>query len=305
MHPPYLTAANAIILERIVRTMGTVDLGLNIYGEHGLGKEALIRLIHTRSPHCKRPFFKVNCPQLITEDRRGRVISLTEPGFTGSHLFRRLFDGVLYLHAVDELDKVLQQNLLTLIRRRLRKTPHRERSNGTGGLLILSTATRSLEQCVAAGRFNAELYRWLSGLSIHVAPLHRCPERIAALVDSFIGRFSPSIRSGPPRRPCRTVMKKLCAHRWPGNVKQLQTVVETAVRLNDWQAALRISADGVGASRGGQAADLPSGCVVRVPEFGIRYGRLSGYLEEKLGEEEMGLMDLVMADAFMRRGDRS
>lgn len=299
----FLTTENSIILERIIRGLGSTGPGLTVVGERGLGKEALVRMLYARSPFHRRPFVKVNCPLLMPDATGASTTASPGRGINTISLFRQFLKGVLYLHGVDELDPGMQETLLALIRRRLLKSGAGTAiDDGAGGMMIFATATRPLEACVAAGQFNAELCGLISAVTIHVPPLRECPERIEPLVDYFI-RHLPSVTPGQRiGRPTPAQLDRLRAQRWPGNVKALQQTVETAQRLRDWRAAIRRLDDHGGVPATLCAPDLSPGGVVLMPDFQIRRGKLATYLAERIGAEEMGLMDLVMADAFINQG---
>lgn len=294
---PIFKTDNANVFYKIIETMGNASLGLHLSGEKGLGKEAIVRLLYDRSPHRENPFIKVNCPMLSVTDGNDntpcfRQVSLLK-NVNSFNLFRLFYQGVLYLHSIDEMDMELQGSLLALVNRRFQSSPFS--SNGPKGrLLIFSTSTRPLEDCVAAGTFNPELGELLSGLSIHIPPLHHSPKRISPLVDYFLSHFALSERRDGFACPTAAHMAIMKTHRWPGNVKELQEIVKTALRLNDWDSAINLLNRTENPVDSYPTVDLSLDGISLMPDFEIRRGRMLECLEERLPTEEMGLMDLVI-----------
>jgi len=294
---PIFKNDNADVFYKIIETMGNASLGLHLSGEKGLGKEAIVRLLYDRSPHRGSPFIKVNCPMLSVTDGNDNTPCFNQVAFrknvSSFNLFRLFYQGVLYLHSVDEMDMALQGSLLALVNRKFQSSPFSS-NRPKGGLLIFSTSTRPLEDCLAAGTFNPELYQLLSGLSIHIPPLHQSPERISPLVDYFLNRFALSERQDGFAYPSAAHMATMKTHRWPGNVKELQEIVKTALRLNDWDSAIVMLNNTGNPVDSYSTVDLSLDGVSLMPDFEIRKGRMLECLEERLPTEEMGLMDLVI-----------
>lgn len=258
--------------------------------------------MYARSPHRGTPFIKVNCPMLSVTDgnRNAPCVNhvASRKNVSSFNLFRLFYQGVLYLHTVDEMDMTMQGSLLALINRKFQSSPFS--SNGPkGGLLIFSTSTQPLEACVAAGTFNPELYEVLSGLSIHIPPLHHSPERISPLVDYFLNRFALSECEDEFAYPSPEHMAMMKTHRWPGNVKELQEIVRTAIRLNDWDPAIKMLNQTENPVDSYSALDLSIDGVSLIPDFEISQRRILERLKERIPAEEMGLMDLVIYEGAM------
>jgi DNA-binding NtrC family response regulator len=288
---------NANTLHKIIDVMGGAGVGVHLSGEKGVGKEDLVKLLYDRSPHRGSPFIKVNCPLLSASEGAGEapcrrhLISRRHLG--GFNPFRLLQQGVLYLHAVDEMDLGLQNRLLALVKRKFQPALHL-----LGGfknvMPIFSTSMRPLQECMADGRFNPALGELLSGISIHIPPLRRSPERILPLVDYFIERF---IRRDGQRgfsRPTPSQSAALKSHPWPGNVKELQDTVEMALRGNGWDAAIRSLKGGKRKSANYPVVDLSLDGAALMPDFEIENDRMLDRSVESVPVEEMGLMDLVI-----------
>ncbi len=306
MTQPFLNTDNAEVFYKIIETLGHASMGLHLSGEKGLCKEAIVRLLYTHSHHRGSPFIKVNCPMLSVPDETDNTPCInqvtSQPDISSFNLFRLFHQGVLYLHAVDEMDLALQRRILALIKRKLQSSSIA--SNGPkGATLIFSTSTWPLETGVAAGTFDPAFCELLSGVSIHIHPLRHSPERIAPLVDYFLNRNGMRERSAELLHPLVSHQEMMRKHRWPGNVKELQEVVRTAIRLNDWGAAISMLNCKKDAIESYSGVDLSSDDVTLMPDFEIRHGRVLERLAIGTPVEEMGLMDLVVFEEVTARNE--
>lgn len=301
MTPPFLNSDNATVLHTIIETMGNASLGVQLSGEKGLCKEAIVRLLYARSPQCGTPFVKVNCPVLSGAAERGMSPCIkpvgAQPNATRFSQFRLFHQGVLYLHAVDEMDMDLQERLLGLLKRKFLAFEFSSNSP-TAGMLVFSTSRRSLEASVAAGRFNCELCELLSGLSIHIPPLRRSVDRIPPLVDYFVDQAAAGMGPGAASKPSRSHLASMRAYHWPGNVVELQEMVQSALRRG-WDAAIGLLKRRARVVDAYRPLDLSPDGVALMPDFEIRRGSMLERWAEKTPIEEMGLMDLVVYDEVM------
>lgn len=299
--PPILNSDNAGVFHKIIETIGITSSGLHLSGEKGVGKEAIVRLLYARSHRCGSPFIKVNCPMLSVPHESGLSPCLNQVSpsqyISSLNLFRLFHQGVLYLHTVDGMDMELQGRLVALIDRKFRRKFRSSPFSSDGpkeGLLIFSTSTQPLDACVAAGTLIPALSELLSGLSIHVPPLRHNPERIAPLVDYFLKRYI--LRDGRDRYPHLTVshLSMMKKYRWPGNVKELQETVKTALQCNNWDPAMDALTRKKPPVDTYSTVDLSPDGMALIPDFEIRQGRMLERLAERIPDEEMGLMDLVI-----------
>ncbi|BBO74313.1 hypothetical protein DSCW_17300 [Desulfosarcina widdelii] len=298
---PLMSNDNAAILGRIIETLGSASPGLVVSGEEGLGKEAVIQLLYSRSFLRGYPFIKVNCPMLSDPGENEDSPCIQElsvhPQRSSFSLFRLFHQGVLYFHAVDELAAGLQERLLSLLKRKFLAT-----GSGSGGpqrhLAIFSTATRPLESCVSEGSFHPDLCALLSGVTVHIPPLRQCPERIGSLVGYFLKRLALRDGRGTFPRPTAAHLARMHTHRWPGNLRELQAVVSRAIQSGDWDVAI----DDVlrhGRKDSYAVVNLTADSVALMPHFEITQGNMLERLSEKVPAEELGLMDLVLYEEIV------
>ncbi len=299
---PLLSNDNAAVIGALIDTLENASPGLVLSGEDGVGKEALVQMLYGRSSLCGYPFIKVNCPILSGPDESDRRPCIKEisahPNHSSFSLFRIFHQGVLYLHAVDQLSADLQERLLAIIRRKW-SAAGSVVPGSPKQLAILSTASRPLRSCVADGAFHPDLCELLSGVSIHIPPLRHSPERIGELVDYFLKRSAMRERMRRFPRPSFAHLAALRTHGWPGNVKELQALVARAVRCNDWDAAIATLHAGEDLLDDYAVTHLTPESAALMPHFEVRRGRLLERLSEKISPGELGLMDLVLYEEMV------
>jgi DNA-binding NtrC family response regulator len=299
---PFLNSDNATVLHKIIETMGNASLAVQLSGEKGLCKEAIVRMLYARSAQCGTPFVKVNCPVLSGTSEGGHSPCIKpvvdQPKVSSFRLFRLFHQGVLYLHTVDQMDMDLQARLLALLKRKF-LTFDLSSGSPKAGMLVFSTSIHPLEARVAAGRFNPELCELLSGLSIHIPPLRHSIDRIPLLVDYFLDRYAAGMGPGGAVKPSRSHLESLQTYHWPGNVAELLEMIQSALRRG-WDAAIGLLKQRARVVDAFHPPDLISPAdVALMPDFEIRQGSMLRRLAEKSLIEEIGLMDLVACDAVM------
>ncbi|MAF64969.1 MAG: hypothetical protein CMJ84_04825 [Planctomycetes bacterium] len=215
---------------RIARSSGTIL----VTGERGTGKERLARTIHQLSPRRQGPYIRVRCGAESVA-RLERELFGYEHGPAGeardarSGRFELADGGTLVLNEIGELPGELQGRLLRALEER-----EFTRVGGTSpvkvDVRVIVTTSRNLPQEVAAGRFREDLYYRLHILPLAIAPLRARPEDIGPLAEHFIERYACL---GGPAQPalCEAARERLAQWPWPGNVSELENVVQRAVVL--------------------------------------------------------------------------
>jgi DNA-binding NtrC family response regulator len=220
------------ILQRVAGSSATVM----IRGESGTGKELVARAIHYNSPRKSRPFTALNCAA-IPENLFESELFGHEPGaFTGAvgrreGLIEITSGGTLFLDEVGDLPMAMQSKLLRLLQdREVRRIGGKETIRVD--VRILSATNKNLEWELEKGTFREDLYYRLNVVSIEMPPLRERVDDLPALVGRFLRKyndeFGKRVREVGPE-----AMKVLLAYRWPGNVRQLQSVIERSVLLCD------------------------------------------------------------------------
>jgi formate hydrogenlyase transcriptional activator len=221
------------VLRQIERVAGT-DTSVLITGETGTGKELVARAIHRRSGRAERALVTVNCAALPTSLLASELFGHEKGAFTGA-VSRRLgrFEladgGTLFLDEIGELPQEVQVALLRIL-----QEGEFERVGGMQHLRtdarVIAATNRDLEKEVAAGRFREDLYYRLNVFPIEVPPLRERREDIPVLVEYFASRYGARI-GHDIRRIDRRSLERCQAYDWPGNIRELQNVIERATIL--------------------------------------------------------------------------
>ncbi len=206
-----------------------------IAGESGTGKELVARDIHTQSERRDKPFVAVNCGAIPENLLESELFGYVKGAFTGAvqnkeGLFEFADGGTLFLDEIGELPQSLQVKLLRAIQEKTIR-----RVGGTADLRvdvrILSATNRNLAEEVGANRFREDLYYRLNVIQISMPPLRDRRGDIPVLVGHFLQKFSDEL-GRPLRSMSDGVMAKLMEYDFPGNVRELENLVERAVALS-------------------------------------------------------------------------
>ena len=222
-------------LRRVLRQVETVaptDSTVLIYGETGTGKELIARAVHNLSGRRSNAFVKVNCAAIPTGLLESELFGHEKGAFTGAIAqrigrFELAHRGTVFLDEIGEVPLELQPKLLRVIQEREFERLGSTRTLHTDARLVAAT-NRDLEGMVSEKEFRADLFYRLNVFPVRVPPLRERPEDIPLLVRHFVQQFSrrthKSIRSIPSE-----AMTALTRYHWPGNIRELQNVIERAV----------------------------------------------------------------------------
>jgi formate hydrogenlyase transcriptional activator len=221
------------VLASIVQVAPT-DSTVLITGETGTGKELVARAIHKRSPRASRAFVTVNCasipPSLIASELFGHE----KGAFTGAvHRRQGRFElancGTIFLDEIGDLPAEMQLALLRVIQERTFERIGGNRVIPTDVRIIAAT-NRDLTAAVDSGEFRTDLFYRLNVFPIHVPPLRERKEDIPILIEYFVKRFADKCGKRISKIDKNTL--RLCeSYDWPGNIRELQNIVERSVIL--------------------------------------------------------------------------
>ena len=219
-------------IEKVAPTDSTVLLT----GETGTGKELIAHAIHRRSPRSGRALVKVNCAALPAELIASELFGHEKGAFTGAlqqriGRFETAHGGTIFLDEIGELTPEMQIALLRVLQE---KEFERVGGNKTihTDVRVITATNRNLEHEVAAGRFRMDLYYRLNVFPIHAPSLRERFDDIPILIDYFVSRFAS--RMGKRiRQIVRRTSEALERYSWPGNIRELQNVIERGVILAD------------------------------------------------------------------------
>lgn len=246
------------IAQRVAQTDATVLLT----GESGVGKEVVARYIHRHSARKDGPFVAINCAAIPDSLLEATLFGYEKGAFTGAQQaqagkFEQAQDGTLLLDEVTEMPMGLQAKLLRVLQER-----EVERVGGKKpvalNIRIVATSNRDMAEAVAKGVFREDLYYRLNVFPIAIPSLRQRPEDIVAIARHFVtehgGRFG---RSGMSLSPAAEAV--LVAHAWPGNIRELENVIQRALIMAS------------GSVIGPEALNL----VVRPVDEGLQFNRVS------------------------------
>jgi formate hydrogenlyase transcriptional activator len=219
-----------------VEKVAPSDSTVLILGETGTGKELIARALHRRSKRATRAFVRVNCAAIPQSLIASELFGHEKGAFTGA-LQRRVgrFEaadgGTLFL---DEIGDLPMETQIALLRVLQEKEFERVGSNHpiSVDVRMIAATNRDLPAAVAAGIFRQDLFYRLNVVPISVPPLRERAEDIPLLVEYFVGRFAKGT-SKNIRHINKDTLEQLKGYDWPGNIRELQNVVERAVTLSE------------------------------------------------------------------------
>jgi len=274
---------NSPVMQRVfdlVHQVADTKATVMVTGESGTGKEMVARAIHQGGSRRDKPIVVVNCAAIPENLLESELFGHVKGAFTGAvqskaGLFEVADHGTLFLDEVGELAPSLQVKLLRVIQERTFR-----RVGGTADqkadVRIVAATNRRLEEEVQAGRFREDLYYRLNVIEIRLPPLRDRQDDIARLVDHFMGKCSREL--GKTVTCCSDeAMQKLMSYPFPGNVRELENIVERAVALSRSDT---IELEGLPPTL---LDPMPLARSARIPAAGVS-------LDEMMEEYERGLM---------------
>ena len=205
-----------------------------ILGETGTGKELMARTIHALSPRNRKPFIAVNCGALPDTLLESELFGYKAGAFTGANKdkpgrFALAKGGTLFLDEIGEISPALQVRLLRVLQERTYEPLGGVRSESADVRVVVAT-NKDLASQIRDGLFREDLYYRVNVVRIELPPLRRRKEDIPLIVDQFITRFN-RLQQKSVQGITVEALSWLMAHDWPGNIRELENVVERAFIL--------------------------------------------------------------------------
>ena len=218
----------------VIQAVSTNKSTVVITGESGTGKELVARTIHQKGPLAAQPFVALNCGAMSETLLDSQLFGHRRGAFTGAiadhnGVFQAAHGGTLFLDEIAEIPLALQVKFLRAIQER-EVSPLGADKPVSVDVRIIAASNRELSQAVEDGAFREDLFYRLNVIPIHLPPLRQRSEDIPLLIDHFIAVFSAAYKV-EPKTIAPQALAKLQAHAWPGNIRELQNVIERLFAL--------------------------------------------------------------------------
>ena len=233
-HAPSMLGSDAALLPALTMLAKVADAGCTVLitGESGTGKELAARSLHAGSSRAKKPFVAVNCAAIPANLVESELFGHARGSFTGATnarvgRFAQADGGTILLDEIGEMEPAVQAKLLRLIQDG-ELYPVGEETPTQIDVRVLAATNRDLEREVAAGRFRADLFWRLNVIPVELPPLRDRASDIVPLAQHFMARANErnkrAVAGFDP--PALTLLE---SYRWPGNIRELENVIERAV----------------------------------------------------------------------------
>jgi DNA-binding NtrC family response regulator len=250
------------LVERVARSNATVLIG----GESGVGKDLVARAIHQHSQRAAGPFVKINSTAIPETLLESELFGYEKGAFSGATAskpgkFELADKGTLFLDEIGDVPPAIQVKLLRVLQER-----EFERLGGTKTLKVdvrlIAATNRDLRAALEEGTFREDLYYRLNVVAIDIPPLRDRKEDVPGLVNFFLKKFAREME-----KPAHTItpeaMKLLVDFHWPGNVREVENVIQRAVTLSSGSALdvsdIQLDAPVARPNAGGSSQLLPAG----------------------------------------------
>ena len=221
-------------IQQKIEKVAASGIPILIQGSNGTGKDLLARYIHNISPSRQSAFVKVNCAAIPGALLESELFGYEKGAFTGANTVKpgrvELADGgTLFLDGIDEIDMSLQAKLLQLLQDG-QFTRIGGQEDRRVQLRVICATNRELEDEIGAGRFRQDLFYRINVVSLHLPALHARSEDIPSLAAYFLAAHR--LRHNIPAKPLsQPVLRLLEKHPWPGNIRELENLMERYVIL--------------------------------------------------------------------------
>lgn len=242
----------------LVKQVAPSNTSVLILGESGTGKEGIATVIHRLSPRKNKPFIKVNCAALPANLIESEFFGHEKGSFTGAYerrigKFEQAAGGTIMLDEIGEMPVDFQVKLLRVLQEK-----EIERIGGKNTIKVdvrvIAATSRDLEKEISAGRFRLDLYYRLFVFPVSLPPLRERREDIPLLASHFMRHYS-RLSNKPIRAISESAMKQLRHYNWPGNIRELQHLIERSILLTNNDCIEEIVLPSISES----IAEVPSG----------------------------------------------
>src|SRR5271157_869741 len=256
--------------------------GVLIMGESGTGKELIAKAVHYNSPRADKPFVTINCTAIPENLLESEMFGHQKGSFTGAvankaGLVEAAHTGSLFLDEIGEIPQSIQVKLLRFLQER-----EFRRVGGTDDkkidVRVIAATNKKLEEEMEAGNFREDLYYRLNVIRIRLPPLREREEDIPLLVDHFLRQFSKE-QGKKIEKVSSLAMRVLCNYSYPGNVRELENIIERCVTL---EQSDQLTAENLPQKLFESAGSVCIDGEMDIPPDGIDINRTMENLEKKL-----------------------
>ena len=247
----------------MIRRIAPTPANVLIYGESGTGKELVAKAIHNHSKVVGNPFIPITCSAIPEDLMESELFGHVKGSFTGAFndkdgLFTMAENGTAFLDEIGELPLLIQTKLLRVLQEREIKPVGSTKTKNVNVRIIAAT-NRVLEEEIIAGRFREDLFYRLAVVPIRVPPLRERKGDVALLVDHFLKKYSRKMGKDV-RNISSYSMQVLMGYNFPGNVRELENIIERGVALESSNIILpeSLSLSNRGNGKNGKTKDADS-----------------------------------------------
>jgi two-component system, NtrC family, response regulator PilR len=222
-------------LRRMIDKVSRSQAPVHISGESGTGKELVARMIHEQGARADGPFVPVNCGAIPSELMESEFFGHKKGAFTGAvadnkGLFQSAEGGTLFMDEIADLPLAMQVKLLRVIQEKSVR-PVGGQEEVPVDVRILSATHKDLRELVAAGQFREDLFYRVNVIELHVPPLRDRGDDVPLLADALLSRLAAEQGINLPQL-ADAALKKLATYDFPGNVRELENILERALALS-------------------------------------------------------------------------
>ncbi len=270
-------------LFQLIETVAPTTATILISGETGTGKEMVARAVHQTSPRHRERFVAINVSAIPETLLDAELFGHARGAFTGAVAMRQgrleqADKGTLFLDEVGTMPMALQMKMLRVLQEREFERIGENRTIKVDVRIVAAT-NADLLKMVKEGTFREDLYYRLNVIAVHLTPLRERPDDIPPLVQSFVRKFSDP--DAGPRIPTvsQEAMRRLMAHAWPGNVRQLENAIERAMAMLGGRSQIEVGDLPPDLQAAAEESVTPS---LGLPEAGIDLPALIAQIEKDL-----------------------
>jgi len=263
-----------------VKKIAPFDNTVLIYGESGVGKELVAKGIHELSPRKEKPFIPVNCANISTELMEAEFFGYKKGAFTGASedkkgILEKADGGTVFLDEIGEVPFDIQAKFLRFLESKEIRRVGDEKPIKVDVRIVAAT-NRDLKKMVEKGQFREDLYYRIGGFKVEIPPLRERKDDIPILVKHFIDKYNRKYNKNIPGiKP--DALEILIKYDWPGNIRQLESIVSKAVILADDGEFIKIE-------------HLDPEVKVVVEDFPLEYSKAKKSYTEKFMKTYLGVL---------------